>query len=199
MLIGGFQPFSLSDYPDKIAAIVFSQGCNFQCPFCHNRRLWPRSPQAPPNYSAADIIAFAERRRDKLGGLVITGGEPTLQAALPAFITTLKTVGLSVKLDTNGSRPDILARLLAQNLIDYIAMDIKAPLAKYDLLCGRPVDTGAIRQSITIIAASGVAHHFRTTHVKRLLTTNDLAAVKRLVPPQSKHLVQPCRELSASK
>ena len=133
-------------------------------------------------------------RQDRLRGVVITGGEPTLQDELPEFLHELKRMGFSVKLDTNGSRPEVVAALLADGLVDYIAMDIKASLEKYSLLCGKPVDTDAICQSINIIAGGGVPFHFRTTFYRPLLEESDMEALKKILPPHAKHLTQAYRE-----
>ena len=160
MLIGGFQPFTLSDYPGRPAAIVFTQGCNFRCPYCHNRSLRPLSVAKPSPHTTKMVLEFMSHRQGKLKGVVITGGEPTLQDDLPKFLQELKRMEFSVKLDTNGSRPEVVTALLADGLVDYIAMDIKAPLEKYALLCGRSVDTNAINRSISIVASGGVPFPF---------------------------------------
>ncbi len=196
MLIGGLQRFSLCDYPGRVAAVVFTQGCNFRCPFCHNGHLLSRngSGQSP---DAGEVLNFLASRGRRLGGVVISGGEPTLQEDLAGFAGEIRELGLPVKLDTNGSRPEVLETLLTAGLVDYIAMDIKAPLAKYDRLCGGTVDTAAVRASIDMIGGSGVAHHFRTTFVRPLLDEEDLARLRKLVPPSSKHVVQPFRARSA--
>jgi pyruvate formate lyase activating enzyme len=197
MLIAGFQPFTLSDYPGRPAAIVFTQGCNFRCPFCHNRSLWPLTVSYPPAATRASVLKHLAARKGLLAGLVVTGGEPTLDFDLPHFLADVKRLGIAVKLDTNGSRPDVIADLLKQALVDYIAMDIKAPLGKYNMLCGLPVDTDAIRQSINIIASGNVRHHFRTTYYRPRLSQDDLSELKQLVPPQSKHLTQAYRQSPA--
>jgi pyruvate formate lyase activating enzyme len=193
MRLGGFQPFSLSDFPGRAAAIVFTQGCNFRCPFCHNPSLWPAVPANPPDATAEAVLAFLAERRRLLAGLVITGGEPTLQAGLPGFLEAVKRLGLGVKLDTNGSRPEVIAKLLAHGLVDYVAMDLKAPLEKYDLLCGCAVNKGAIRRSRDLIAASRVAHHFRTTFYRALLSDTDIAAIQASLPVRSVFKLQACR------
>jgi pyruvate formate lyase activating enzyme len=193
--IGGMQPFSLSDFPGRAAAIVFTQGCNFRCPFCHNASLWPTVPSKPPATTAKQVLSFLAGRRGLLGGVVITGGEPTLQADLAAFLYEVKALGLTVKLDTNGSRPDVVAGLLSDSLVDYVAMDVKAPMEKYPLLCGFPVDKGAIRRSMDLIAKSGVPHHFRTTFFEALLSETDIDAIKALLPAHSLFIRQPCKPL----
>ena len=194
MLIGGFQPFTLSDFPGRTAAIVFTQGCNFRCPYCHNRRLWPNAPHTVDPPTAEEVLALLSKRRGYLRGLVITGGEPTLQTDLISFIREVKQLGMAVKLDTNGSRPNILEDLLVEALVDNIAMDVKAPWNKYALICGRGVDLSAIRQSIGIIAASLVPHHFRTTFFKTLLSQSDIEAIRNMLPPHSNLRIQPHRE-----
>ncbi len=193
MLIGGFQPFTLSDFPGHVAAIVFTQGCNFRCPFCHNAGLLPATAPLPHGHDREQILRFLAGRSGRLSGLVLSGGEPTLQPDLAAFIRAARASALAVKLDTNGSRPGVLEALLDEGLIDYVAMDIKAPLDKYQPLCGVTVDTSEIVQSIGIIAGSGVPHHFRTTFYKAMLDRHDLENLKRLVPAGSRHVLQSCR------
>jgi len=190
VLIGGLQRFSLCDYPGRVAAVVFTQGCNFRCPFCHNGHLLSKSGSGPM-LDEGEVLDFLARRKKQLGGVVVSGGEPTLQDDLAGFVGAIKELGLAVKLDTNGSRPEVLERLVAASLVDYIAMDVKAPLAKYDRLCGTRVDTAAVRASIDLIGASGIPHHFRTTFVEALLDAEDLFRVRELVPPASQHVVQP--------
>ncbi len=189
MKIGGLQRFTLSDYPGCPAAVVFTQGCNFRCPFCHNGALL-----APVNdarqISETEVLGFLEKRKQQLGGVVISGGEPTLQPDLAEFIGKIKEMGFAVKLDTNGSNPEVLEKLLKDGLVDYIAMDIKAPLAKYDTLCGVNTDTRSICRSIAIIAKT-TNHHFRTTWVKPLLDENDISKAGELLPASSKYVIQP--------
>jgi pyruvate formate lyase activating enzyme len=189
MILGGMQRCSFSDYPGRVAAVLFTQGCNFRCPFCHNGSLLPRKCAAP--LTEKEVLPYLATRRGKLGGVVISGGEPTEHADLPRFIARVRDLCFAIKLDTNGSHPEMVEQLLQEGLVDYIAMDIKAPLHKYDVLCGVPVDTGAVRRSIAIIAGSGVEHHFRTTRVESLLTADDFGELLALVPPGSRHVAQP--------
>ncbi len=194
MLLGGLEPCSFSDYPGRPAAVLFTQGCNFRCPFCHNPDLLPLRPQKTPLPPVEEVLAFLAHRRARLGGVVISGGEPTIQEDLGDFLLHLKRLGYAVKLDTNGSRPGVLADLLAAGLLDYIAMDLKAPPGKYERLCGAPVDMAAIREAASLIAASGVAHHFRTTVVPSLLAADDLDQIRRaLLPSGSRYVLQPFR------
>ena len=136
--IGGLQKCSLIDYPEKLAAIIFTQGCNFKCPYCHNPEL--NAAQGNP-FDKRMILEFLKTRVGKLDGVVITGGEPTLHKNLPDFIAKIKGLGFCVKLDTNGTNPEMLKRLLDEKLIDYVAMDIKAPIQKYAQVVCMPVNT----------------------------------------------------------
>ncbi len=192
MIIGGYEPCSLSDYPGRVACVIFTQGCNWDCPFCHNRALLP---VAPPG-ATGDTELVLERvaaQRDRLGGIVVSGGEPTIHHDLPEFLARLRATGLPLKLDTNGSRPDALARILQDRLVDYVAMDVKAPLHEYDELAGRNVVAARIKRSIALIAGSGVAHQFRTTVVPGLLDDGDLAELRELIPVGSPYRLQPYR------
>ncbi len=190
MWFGGFQPLTLSDYPATVAAIVFAQGCNFRCRFCHNCTLLPLPSGGEGLMAEEEVVSTLEQRKGKLEGLVVSGGEPTLQADLPEFLARVRELGYKIKLDSNGSRPEMVKSLLREGLLDYVAMDIKAPFHEYARICGVAVDTDAIGASIALIAASGVAHHFRTTFVEALMTPEDLEEAKRLVPVGSRHIVQ---------
>jgi pyruvate formate lyase activating enzyme len=193
MIIGGFEPLTLSDYPGEIAAVVFTQGCNFRCPFCHNGSLLSIAPQDRPSWNEHEVLKMLARQRGKLGGVVISGGEPTLQGDLSSFIRRVRAMGLKIKLDTNGSRPEVLRRLLQEGLLDYVAMDIKAPWPLYHRLVGTAVDTGAIAESVRLTAGSGVRHEFRTTMVEELLAPDDVAAVAAMIPAGSTHTLQEFR------
>ncbi len=165
MIIGGFQPFTLSDFPGHVAAIVFTQGCNWRCPHCHNRSLLKMRRPEQELIPEAHVFDVLHRRRNELDGLVITGGEPTIQEDLARFLHEVRRLGLAIKLDTNGSRPGVIRRLLEEGLLDYIAMDIKAPLDRYESVVGHPVDIGPIQTSIELIKNSGIRHEFRTPMV----------------------------------
>lgn len=190
MRIGGLTPFTLSDFPGRAAAVVFAQGCNFRCPYCHNGALLPDAPGRIPD---GEVHAWLDRRRGRLGGVVVSGGEPTLQADLPDFCAAIKARGFAVKLDTNGSRPGVLRDLLRGGLLDYVAMDVKAPPASYHRLAGVPVVWSALAESIEVIVASRIPHHFRTTVVPALVSGSDLRAIRSLLPVSSLHVCQPCR------
>ncbi len=193
MKIAGFVPLSLCDYPAHIAAVVFTQGCNFKCPFCHNGHLIPAESSTVDLMDMDSIFTLLEERRSSLQGVVVTGGEPTIQKNLAIFLARIKELGLKVKLDTNGARPDVVRSLLEKDLLDFIAMDIKAPWFKYDQLAGFSCDVAALQRSVALIAASGVAHQFRTTQYHHLLDDSDYAAIKGQTPASSPHVWQEYR------
>lgn len=177
--IAGIQKTTLLDYPTKVAAIVFTQGCNFRCGYCHNPELLEQNKITeilPENF-----ISFIKTREGKLDGVVITGGEPTIQSGLYDFIKKIKNLNFSVKLDTNGTNPQILEKLLNENLIDYVAMDIKAPLEKYSEITGTNVNTNNIRTSINLILNSYIEYEFRTTVLKSQLKFKDFDKIGQTI------------------
>ncbi len=194
MDIGGLQKFTLSDFPGRAAAIIFTQGCNFNCSWCHNRQLIPKCCPGTPRFEAGDVLGFLESRRGRLDGLVITGGEPTIQDGLVPFIRKARKLGFEIKLDSNGSRPGILSMLVEEGLIDYLAIDIKAPEDKYGLLTGKSVPAARIMESVSIASASGIEHEFRTTYVPHLLSCSDMDRIAAMVPSGSRHTVQNYRQ-----
>lgn len=171
MRIGGLQKCSLIDYPGKVSAIIFTIGCNFRCPYCHNPELVDETAE---ELNEESVFAFLEKRKGLLDGITITGGEPTLHDDLIPFIQRIKALGFLVKLDTNGTRPDVVEQVQGEKLVDYIAMDIKSPLAKYAETVARPVDIANIEKSISLLIAGTTDYEFRTTVVKTLLTREDL-------------------------
>jgi pyruvate formate lyase activating enzyme len=187
MNIGGFLSLSLCDYPGKVAAVVFSNGCNFHCPWCHNGHLLRGA--ADPDYHEIpedEILSRLGELKNRLQGVVVTGGEPTIQPDLRDFISRIKALGLLVKLDTNGSNPDVVRDLVGAGLVDFIAMDVKAPWAKYGILTGlaeSPADK--VRETMSVIVASRLPHQFRTTRVTPLLTDEDCAEIERQIPAGS--------------
>jgi pyruvate formate lyase activating enzyme len=188
MQIAGFLPFTLSDYPGCAAAMVFTQGCNFQCPFCHNGGLIAaEEANIMPEKAVLDRL---RKRMGQLRGVVVSGGEPTIQPDLADFLQQLKAMHYQVKLDTNGSRPEVLANLIEQELVDYIAMDVKAPLEQYERLAGVEVAVRELEESIALIAWSGLPHHFRTTHVPTLLSQAQLRDIQAMLPSKSPHVTQ---------
>ena len=197
MRIGGLNSFSLSDFPGHMAAVIFTQQCNFRCPFCHNGSLIPREPADGKLILEAEILHLLERRRNQLDGVVISGGEPTLQSDLIDFVARIKNMGLAVTLDTNGSQPDILKDLLKKEFIDYIAMDIKAPWHKYEYLTGVRTSIAQLQKSITLIANSRIDHEFRTTVVGPLLSSEDVEMIRGLIPAGSRYRTQKFRPENA--
>ena len=176
MQIKGWVRTSLIDYPDHIATVLFTGGCNFRCPMCHNADL-VLCPEALPDISITEVLAYLEQRAGRLTGVVLTGGEPTLQNGLAEFLGNVRALGYAVKLDTNGYRPDVLSVLLRQRLLDYVAMDVKAPPEKYAEVTGVPdLDIGRIAHSLEILRDADIACEVRTT-VMPWLSAADIAAL----------------------
>ena len=175
--IKGFLETSFIDWPGKLCAILFVGGCNFRCPFCHNHPL-VLAPEGMETIPFAEIMGRLAARKNWLAGVCISGGEPTLSPGLPALIVRLKAEGWAIKLDTNGSRPEVLAQLLADNLLDMVAMDVKTVLVqdKYERCAGGPVDLGAIQKSIDLLSYSDISHEFRMTIAPGLHTEEDIIA-----------------------
>jgi pyruvate formate lyase activating enzyme len=190
MKIGGLQRVSLNDYPGKICATIFTQGCNFRCPYCHNPELVDPGRYGPV-LPEEDVLSFLDKRRGKLEAVTVTGGEPTLQKDLRTFLGELKNMGYLVKVDTNGSNPDILSILIDRQLVDYIAMDIKGPLRKYGQMAAAKVDVSRIRKSVQIITTSGIEHEFRTTVVRSQLGLEDLASMAKIIKRSRLYVLQP--------
>jgi pyruvate formate lyase activating enzyme len=189
MIIGGFKQTSLIDFPDRVAAVVFTKGCNFRCPFCHNARL--ASPTEPvERYEESEILERLEARRGLLDGVVVTGGEPTLHDDLNVFLRECKAMGYETKLDTNGTNPDALRAMFDEELLDFTAMDVKAPFRKYATLAGVEPDTSAIVRSMQIVAASGIPYEFRTTVVPGLLEERDVEEIRALVGAGARYRTQ---------
>lgn len=177
MNIQGFQKTTLLDYPRHVAATVFFGSCNFRCPFCHNGDL-VLSPHLPPAFSRSDILAYLRKRKHILDGVCITGGEPTLQPDLAPFLEDIRQLGLSIKLDTNGYRPDVLKELCQAGLVDYVAMDIKGAPSQYASICGlSQMDFSRIEDSVDFLKGCGLAYEFRTTVVRQLHQKSDFEAI----------------------
>lgn len=195
MRLGGLQKFSLSDFPGVPAAIIFTQGCNFRCPFCHNGELLSLCGKG--ELDVAQVFDWLKSRASKLEGVVITGGEPCLHNDLADFLTKIKNLGFKVKLDTNGSFPEKLAQIIEAQLVDFIAMDVKADWNNYDTLCGVNVRHKDITRSIEIIAKSGVPHLFRTTFVPALMNDTETVEIQKILPGKSQYIVQKFRSETA--
>lgn len=199
MILGGLQKTTLIDYPGKIAATVFTSGCSFRCPWCYSSELvLPEKIKFQPEISEKDFFKFLKEKQGLLEGVVVCGGEPTLHKDLPKFVKKIKSLGYLVKLDTNGSNPAMLQKLISEKLIDYAAMDIKAPLAlkskfqnsKYEKAAGVKVDLGAIKKSVEIIKNSGIDCEFRTTVVPGIHSKEDIIQIAREISPAKKYCLQ---------
>ena len=169
---------SFIDYPNKISCVVFYNRCNFRCPFCHNGDLLDGRLEG---FSEEQIIAKIEERKGFVEAVVISGGEPTIYDNILPFLRQIKNIGLKVKLDTNGYRYDVLYKIIAEKLVDYIAMDIKTSLIRYSFACGVGVDVSNIVRSVEAIKKSGMEHEFRTTCVPLLVTEEDIKQINNLV------------------
>jgi pyruvate formate lyase activating enzyme len=181
MVIGGLQKNSLIDYPGKLSSVIFFSGCNFDCPYCHNPDL-ARGPATPPNdLNGGEILNFLEQRRGFLDGVVISGGEPTLQKDLADFCRKIKELDFPLKLDTNGSRPRVLQYLIAEDLVDYIAMDLKTDPVLYGSVINPKGYPDSIFASIEIIMESGIDYEFRTTCVRPIVTPRTIENISVLI------------------
>ncbi len=205
MVIGGLQKFSLLDYPNKISAIIFTQGCNFRCHFCYNPMLVqpqskesqvgkvkysPQGDQEDHQINEDDLFVFLKSRIGKIQAVVITGGEPTLHPDLPDFIFKIKKMGFLVKLDTNGTNPKMIKNLIDKNLIDYIAMDLKAPLKRYQEIAGVNMDFQNIPKSVKIIMKSKLPYEFRTTISPNFFSTQDIEEMGAIIKGASQWYLQ---------
>lgn len=198
MIIGGFVKFSLNDYPGKTSAVIFTRGCNFRCSYCHNPEL-VLPEKYGPEISSDGVFEFLESRKDKLDAVTITGGEPTQHSDLPLMIKKIKSMGFLVKLDTNGSMPEQLEKIIKDGYLDYIAMDIKAPFEKYEEVSRVPLDTKKIEKSISLIMKSGIPYEFRTTVVKSLTSFDDLRKIAESIKGADNYFIQkfiPARKLN---
>ena len=179
MIISGFQKLTALDYPEKIACTVFTPGCPFRCPFCHNAALVTERPEI---IDEEEIFSYLRKRRGILDGVAITGGEPLMQPGLPDFLRKIKDMGYLVKLDTNGFYPEALKMCLEEGLVDYVAMDIKNSPEKYAQSCGlERVDMEKIRSSISLIMSKAPDYEFRTTVVKELHSAEDFPLMGELI------------------
>lgn len=182
---------TLIDWPGKIACTVFTVGCNFRCQFCYSSELvLPEKIKNHPQIPEKEFFQFLEERKNFLEGVVICGGEPTIHPDLPSFIKKIRKTGYLVKLDTNGSNPDELKELIDKKLIDYVAMDIKAPREKYQEVVGRRISVKNIEKSINILKENKLDYEFRTTIVPGLLDKEDIIKIAKWIQPSSKYFLQ---------
>ena len=191
MNFSGFQKLTLLDYPEHVACTLFTKGCNFRCPFCHNALLVTETQEKGETYSDESVLSYLTKRVGILDGVCITGGEPLLQKELPDFIRKVKALGYQVKLDTNGSFPDRLASLVNEGLLDYVAMDIKNSMERYGETIAVPdFDTTPIEESIDFLLEGRVAYEFRTTVVAEFHTTQDIVAIAKRIQGAPKYFLQ---------
>jgi len=190
MQLRGFLETSFLDWDGKVSSVVFVPNCNFACPFCSNWLL-VHEPDSLPEVKLETIEHFLSLRKDFIDGVVVTGGEPTIHPDLPSLIKRFKALGMLVKLDTNGTNPNQLTTLLANHLVDYIAMDIKAPLnEKYSLAAGAKVDLSKIKESIRLIMNSGIDYEFRTTVTPNILGKPEIEEIAKTIADAKKYALQ---------
>lgn len=190
MRIGGLQKVTLLDYPGKVACTVFLPGCNLRCPFCHNPAL-VLPDRETDSLSTEELLAFLETRRGKLDGVCVTGGEPTLYEDLPALLRQIRALGFAVKLDTNGTNPDMLEALAQEGLLDYAAMDIKNSPDRYAETCGGVDLLGPVKRSAALLMAGAVDYEFRTTVCAPLHTPEEMAGIGRWLKGAKRYFLQP--------
>ena len=188
MRLGGLQKLTLLDFPGHVACTVFTVGCNFRCPFCHNSSL-VLSP-AVPELRQDDFFAFLQKRRGLLDGVAITGGEPLMHPELPELMRKIRALGFAVKLDTNGAFPDRLEQILAEGLADYVAMDIKNSPEKYELTAGVPGVLPLVERSLASLRGHDTPFELRTTLVDELHEPEDFAAIGRWIAGTERYFIQ---------
>ncbi len=190
MLIAGFQKSTLLDYPGKLAAMVFTYGCNLRCEYCHNPELVTQPCTKERLFSEKEIYDHLKKRMGLLDALVITGGEPTIQKDLEAFIVKLKEINLLIKLDTNGTKPDVVERLIKKGLVDYWAMDVKYEEEMYRQVLQEQINYENIKQSISLIMGSGKDYEFRTTYVKGIHSPASAKKIGKLIKGAKVYYIQ---------
>lgn len=191
MIIHGFQKMTLLDFPGRVACTIFTASCNLRCPFCHNAGLVTRL-DASEKIDESEIFAYLEKRRGILDGVCITGGEPTLQADLADFIRRVRSLGYAVKLDTNGTRPDVLAALLDEGLLDYVAMDVKNCPDRYAETVGiEDFDLSPIQASMDLLLGGNVDFEFRTTVTDEMHTPQDIGVLAARISGAPRYFLQP--------
>lgn len=190
MKIHGLQKMTLLDYPGKVACTVFLGGCDFRCPYCHNAELLDGS--CPPLMESEGLLSFLSKRRGLLEGVAITGGEPLLRGELPQLLRDIRSMGYSIKLDTNGTHPDRLSALIGEGLVDYVAMDIKNSPVKYAETAGVPkLDLTPVRKSVSLLLQGRVEYEFRTTVCAQLHTQSDILSIAQWIQGASRYFIQP--------
>lgn len=188
MIINGFNKLTLLDYPNQVACIIFTKGCNFRCPFCHNGPLVVGNDET---IDEQEVLDYLDKRKNILDGIVVSGGEPLLQKGIKRFLKIVKEKGYKIKLDTNGTSPELLKEIIDQNLIDYVAMDIKNVFKKYEEIVGvKNTQLDNIRKSIKILENSNIEYEFRTTIVKEFHTIDDIKEICKLINEKSIYYIQ---------
>ena len=188
MEFGGLQKLTVLDYPEHVACILFTKGCNFRCPFCHNAVLVENKTEE--NYSQEEILSFLNKRKGVLDGVNITGGEPLLHKDIGDFLKKVKELGYDVKIDTNGSYPERLKKLVDDGLVDYVAMDIKNIPEKYAITAGVEVPLEKIEESIDFLMSGAVDYEFRTTVTKEFHTPQDIEKIARRISGAKRYFIQ---------
>ena len=188
MFFAGFQKLTLLDYPGKVACILFTNGCNFRCPFCHNASLVRAQDGA--DISDAEVLEFLKKRQGILEGVCISGGEPLIHNELKDFIREVKKLGYPVKLDTNGSFPQKLRELIGEGLVDYVAMDVKNSFEKYNETTGINADIDSVKESIEILINGNIDYEFRTTLVSGFHTPKDMQSIGEMIKGTKKYYLQ---------
>lgn len=196
MTINGMQKLTLLDYPGNVACLIFTQGCNFRCPFCHNSGLLDMNNNCE-KIDEKEVFKYLEKRRGLLDGVCISGGEPLLQKDIVDFIRKVKDLGYKVKLDTNGSSPKKLKQLIEDGLIDYVAMDIKNDFLNYDKTAGMCTNIDNIKNSIEIIENSNIEYEFRTTIVKQFHDVGKLEKIIQYIGPNARYYIQNYQDCSS--
>lgn len=195
MIICGYEKFSMVDYDGNIACTVFTGGCNFRCPFCHNAPL-VIGDLAQEQMNGEEVFDYLQKRKGLVDAVCVTGGEPTLQPDLAEFLQQVRDMGYKTKLDTNGLRPDVVEKILAKGLVDYVAMDVKNSPQKYPLTVGLDrVDISKIQASIDLLNQSGVDHEFRTTLIKEFHTDEDMQAIAAMVKNTPRYFMQKYKDI----
>ena len=189
MVFGGFQKLTLLDFPGKVACILFTKGCNFRCPFCHNAALVEVDGKEQ-NIEEEEVLAFLKKRQGILEGVCITGGEPLLQVGLEDFLKKVKDLGYAIKLDTNGSFPQKLKDLAKKGLVDYVAMDIKNTKEKYAQTAGCDCDVEAVEESIDFLLHNHIDYEFRTTVVAEFHTPQDIGGIAKRIEGAPQYFLQ---------
>ena len=189
MLIKGLQKLTLLDYPTKTACTIFTGGCNFRCPFCHNASL-VLDVNEGEKFETDEVLSFLKKRQGLLDGVCVTGGEPLLQKDIKEFLKAIKEMGYAIKLDTNGYSPEKLMEIAEEGLIDYVAMDIKNCKEKYSETAGIDIDISKIEKSVDFLMASGIDYEFRTTVVKEYHTLSDIERIAQWISGAKRYYLQ---------